>query len=343
MGFTAYNRGMFGRHSCAVLIIAACTVLVWNTSQGQSQKETHATSAEGGAQHAISLAENGNCAQALPLLKKFVRQVTDKELKKRIGLDGIHCAMTHNVPYEALDFLAMLAREFPRDPQALYAATHAYSDLSLHTSQEMAREAPFSYEVHELNAEALELQGKWDEAIVEYRKILDINPLLPGIHARIGRALLAKPQPSSAEVEQAKKNFEQELEIDPRNPTAEYVLGQLASDGHDFPTAIRHFSAATKLDTEFAEAYLGLGTALVASKRFEDALAPLQKYEQLAPDSPTGHYQLALAYTGLGRRDDANREAALQRQTAESLEQVKRKVAEGLERQKSSGADAPPQ
>jgi len=39
------------------------------------------------------------------------------------------------------------------------------------------------------------------------------------------------------------------------------------------------------------------------------------------------------------RKDDANREAALQRQTAESLEQVKRKVAEGLEQQKSP---APP-
>ena len=37
-----------------------------------------------------------------------------------------------------------------------------------------------------------------------------------------------------------------------------------------------------------------------------------------------------------------NREAALQRQTAESLEQVKRRVAEGLEQQKSAGGNADP-
>jgi len=266
----------------------------------------------------------------MPMLKKAIRAVTDREMRKRIGLDGLHCAMTHNTPYDALDFLAVLARDFPRDPDVLYATTHAYSDLSLHASQDLAREAPFSYQVHQLNAEALELQGKWDEAAAEYRKILDMNPLLPGIHARLGRALLTRPQPTPEMVEQAKRNFEQELDIDPRNATAEYVLGQLAQDANDLSAAIRHFTRATKVDTGFAEAYLGLGTALVAAKRFTEAIPHLENYEKLAPDSPSGHYQLALAYAGAGRKEDANRQAALQRETAESLEKVRRRVAEGL-------------
>jgi tetratricopeptide (TPR) repeat protein len=250
--------------------------------------------------------------------------------------------MTHSAPYDSLQFLDVLVREFPGDPEVLYAATHAFSDLSLRTSQDLMHQAPFSFQVHQLNAEALELQGKWDEAATEYRKILDINPLLPGIHARLGRVLLSKPQPSPADVEQAKKNFEQELRADPNNAVAEYVLGDLAQRAGDSPAAIRHLSRATKLDNSFAEAFLGLGSALVSAKRFEEAIAPLEAYEKLAPDSPTGHYQLALAYTGVGRKDDANREAALQRQSAESLEQVKRNVAEGLEQQKSSEPVTPP-
>jgi tetratricopeptide (TPR) repeat protein len=308
----------------------------------QSQKNAGSAAASD-AQRAVNLAESGNCSQALPILKKTIRQATAKELKKRMALDGVQCAMTHNLQYESLDFLAVLAREFPNDPEALYAATHAYSDLSMHASQELARGAPFSYQVHLLNAEALELQGKWDEAATEYRKILDINPLLPGIHARLGRALLSKPQPSPADVEQAKKNFEQELQSDPNNTVAEYVLGDLAARANDSATAIRHFSRATKLDAGFAEAYLGLGSALVSTKRFEEAIPPLEAYEKLAPDSPTGHYQLALAYTGVGRKQDANREAALQRETAASLEQMKRKVAEGLEQQKAPDPGAQPQ
>ena len=292
------------------------------------------------AQKAITLAQSGHCDEALPLLKKSIRQIPNADFRKQAALTGVNCAMTHNAHYDALEFLTVLSRDFPRDPEALYAATHAYSDLSLRASQDLAREAPFSYQVHLLNAEALELQGKWDEAATEYRKILDINPLLPGIHARLGRALLSRQQPPPEIVAQAKKNFEQELDIDPRNATAEYVLGQLAQDANDLPSAIRHFTRATKIDTGFSEAYLGLGTALVSAKRFAEAIPPLESYEKMAPDSPTGHYQLALAYTGVGRKEDANRQAALQRETAESLEKVRRRVAEGLLQQQGQGSQS---
>jgi tetratricopeptide (TPR) repeat protein len=302
-------------------------------SPAQVAKKSSSPGIAGEAEKAAGLAESGHCVQALPLLKKSVRQTTDHDLKKRLGLDGLHCAMTHNAPYDSLDFLAVLIREFPRDPEVLYAATHAFSDLSLHASQDLAREAPFSYQVHQLNAEALELQQKWDEAATEYRRILEINPFLPGIHARLGRALLTKPQPSAESVAQAKKEFEQELEVDPRNASAEYVLGELAKNDNDLSAAIRHYSRATKLDVDFGEAYLGLGTALVSAKRFTEAIPPLETYEKLAADSPTGHYQLALAYNGVGRKDDANREAALQRQSAESLEQVRRRAADALLKQ----------
>jgi tetratricopeptide (TPR) repeat protein len=312
----------------------------------QSAAKSSSPAAGSEAQRAAALAESGHCTEALPLLKKGIRQagssISEKDLRKRLGLDGLRCAMTRNVPYEALDFLAALSRDFPRDPEVLYAATHAYSDLSLRASQDLAHEAPFSFQVHLLNAEALELQGKWDEATVEYHKILEISPMQAGIHARLGRALLSKPQPSPAEVEQAKKNFQEELEIDPRNAVAEYVLGQLAADANDSATAIRHFTRATKLDSGFSEAYLGMGTALNSAKQFAEAIPPLETYEKMAPDSPTGHYQLAVAYAGAGRREDSNREAALQRQSAEALEAVKRKAAVAQEKQNAPDAPAEP-
>jgi tetratricopeptide (TPR) repeat protein len=300
---------------------------------GQTSKTA---SAAGNPQQAINLAESGHCPEALPLLKRAIRQTSDQNLKKRIGLDGLHCAMTRDVPYESLDFLAVLTRDFPHDPDVLYAATHAFSDLSMRTSQDLARDAPFSFQVHELNAEALEIQGKWEEAAAEYRKILDINPMLPGVHARLGRAYLSKPHPSADDAAKAKKAFEEEIEIDPRNAGAEYVLGQLAADSGDSSAAIQHFTKATKLDSNFSEAFLGLGTSLNTAKHFAEAIGPLENYEKMAPDSPTGHYQLAVAYAGAGRKADANREAQLQRQASEALEAVKRKAATALEKQTST-------
>jgi tetratricopeptide (TPR) repeat protein len=317
-------------------VLLLSSLLLIQTALGQTARRSSAPAVGAEVERVIALAESGHCSQALPLLKKFIHQTSDRELKKRMGLDGLHCAMTHNSPFESLAFLSVLSRDFPHDPEVLYASTHAFSDLSLLASQQLAREAPFSFQVHELNAEALELQQKWDEAATEYRRILEINPFLPGIHARLGRALLSKPRPSPEVVAQAKKAFEQELEIDPRNASAEYVLGELAKDDNDLATAIRHFSTATKLDPEFAEAYFGLGSVLTASKQFAEAISPLEAYEKMAPDSPTGHYQLALAYAGAGRKDDANREAQLQRQTAEALESVKRRAATALENQSGS-------
>lgn len=322
------------------LIPGSLSVAVVLSASAQVSSRASSAPQANSAQRAAALAESGQCAEALPLLSKAIHQVTDSDLKKRLGLDGLHCAMTHNAPYASLPFLEVLGRDFPNDPEVLYAATHAYSDLSVNVSNQLMREAPFSYQVHELRAEALESQGKWDEAIAEYRKILEINQLVPGVHARIGRALLSKGPPEPETVAEIKTNFEAELEIDPNNANAEYVLGELALEDKDSATAIRHLTRATKLDSGFSDAFLALGTAYVSARRFADAIPPLETYEKSAPDSPSGHFQLAQAYAGVGRKDDANREAALQRQSAEALEQAKRKIALGV--QGSAKEDAQP-
>jgi hypothetical protein len=44
---------------------------------------------------------------------------------------------------------------------------------------------------------------------------------------------------------------------------------------------------------------------------------------KLQPGNPAGHYQLAMAYSRAGRKEDAKREAALQRETAEKIESQK--------------------
>src|SRR6202011_928554 len=145
-----------------------------------------------------------------------------------------------------------------------------YSDLSTHASQELLAAAPDSYQVHQLNAESLEIQGKWDEAAAEYGKILKQNPHVVGIHFRLGRILLSKPDPDRLLAEQAKREFEQELEIDPTNAGAEYVLGELAGRAQQTPEAIEHFARATRLDAGFVDAYLGLGMALVTNGQYSD-------------------------------------------------------------------------
>jgi tetratricopeptide (TPR) repeat protein len=298
---------------CAKLIafLSLLTCLpFFSTAQAKAGASASPSAA---AERAVSLATAGHCAEAIPELRKAVRNITDSDLKKRAGLAGVRCAMTRNQPYDAVEFLQILRRDFPRDPEVLYQATHAYSDLSTRASQDLLAEAPFSYQVHELGAEAMEVQGRWDDAAAEYRKILEINPTLPGIHYRLGRVLLSKPSPPPELLQEAKLNFEQELKIDPQNAGAEGVLGELALQANQWPDAIDHFTRATKLDSGFAEAYVGLGSSLIAEKRFPEAVPVLETAVKLQPDNPTAHYNLAIALSRTGRKEDADREFAIHR------------------------------
>jgi tetratricopeptide (TPR) repeat protein len=268
------------------------------------------------AERGAQLAESGRCAEALPPLKKSFPQISDKDLKLRIGFDAVRCAMTLNQADLAVDFLRSLHREFPRSPEVLYLTVHIYSNLSTHASQELLAAAPDSYQVHQLNAESLEIQGKWEEAADEYRKILERNAHVVGIHFRLGRLLLSKPDPDRLLAEQAKREFQQELEIDPTNAGAEYVLGELARQAQQTPEAIEHFTRATRLDAGFVDAFLGLGMALVSNKQYSEAISPLETVVKAQPTNPTSHYYLAIAYGRVGRKQDAEKEAALHRQTS---------------------------
>jgi len=284
-----------------------------------SLAQTKAPSADATAsvQKAIVLAKAGRCQDALPVLKKSASHVADKDVKLQGGLAAVRCAMVSDNRDTALAALQWLNRDFPGDPDVLYVSTHVYSDLSTRAAQDLGRLAPRSYQAHELNAESLEMQGKWQEARQEYEVALKENPTAPGIHFHLGRLLLSKPNPDAEAADAAKKEFAEELKIDPSNAGAEYVLGELAREGQDWEQAIAHFSRAAKLDEAFGDAYLGWGQSLISSRKFSEAVPPLESAVKLEPQNPATHYSLATAYSRTGRKQEAEREFAIHRRMTE--------------------------
>ena len=276
------------------------------------------------AQRALDLAKRGHCREALPLLKKATARGTQtpKELKKQVGFAGVRCAMGDANTDTATEFLRELTRDFPRDPEVLFLSVHTYSDLSNIAAQQLATSAPDSTQAHELNAEALEMQGKWNEAEKEYRTILQKDSRAQGIHFLLGRLLLSKPNPPPDMAEQAKQEFLKELEIDPNNAGAEYVLGEIARQAQQWDEAIQHFTRASKLDAGFGDAYLGLGSSLISQKKFGEAVAPLETAVKLEPANPLAHYNLAIAYSRSGRKQDGDKEFAIHRQMVQKGEPV---------------------
>jgi tetratricopeptide (TPR) repeat protein len=297
-------------HTALICALLCGPVAAWSVAQASKKAPT--ADVAPGAERAVSLAQSGHCREALPLLKQARPHVADNDLKRSIGFAGVRCAMLADQPGAAEEFLLFLNREFPHDPEVLYFSVHTYSDLSSRAAADLATTAPKSAQGHELHAETYETQGKWDEAAKEYRLVLEQNPHLPGIHFRLGRLLLSKSNPTPEEVEEAKKEMQLEIEIDPSNPAPEYVLGEMAKQNQEWDDALRHFSRAAKLDAGFGDAFVGWGGALVSLKKFSEAIPPLETAVKLQSGNPAAHYLLAIAYARSGRKEDGDREFAIQ-------------------------------
>lgn len=299
-------------HRTALLILVS---LAGGALTAQTAGKTAPVDPAVSADRALKLVQQGRCKEALPVLQRVMPRLTDKDLRYHAAMGLARCAMAREEIPAALAALMQLKREFPDDPEVLFVTVHYFSQLAMRASQELAAKAPNSFQARRLEAEAFESQGKWDEAAGLYRGILRQNPSEPEVHYRLGQVLLSKAG-ESGPVDEASAEFRKELELEPNNSAAEFVLGELARRAGNWDEAARHFSRASRIDVEFAEAYLALGMTLTSAAKFAEALAPLETYVKMQPEDPLGHYQLALAYGRTGNREGAAREMALQKETA---------------------------
>ena len=277
-------------------------------SKGSAGLESPTAAAERG----ISLGAKGHCKEAMPILKRVIPKLHDKDLLHDSVMARAQCGMATDQRDVVDESFIVLRREFPGDPKVLYITTRYYSELANRTAQDLMQKAPSSPEAETLIAEAFQAQGKWDDATAQFRKILEQNPNQPGIHYQLGRILLSKPLDPTV-TEEATKEFKAELRVNPTSPSAEFMLGDLAWRNEKSDEAIEHFTRAIQFDAGLAEAYLGLGMALNAAAKYSEAIEPLKKYTEMDPTDPAGYYQLATAYARTGNRPEADRLLAVQR------------------------------
>src|SRR6202162_1999724 len=299
----------------AALLVLFISYLWFDSASSAQQAKVPATSGGSSlsAEKAVTLAEQGRCQESISTLKHAMTGQIAAETRKRAGIVGIRCSLTLDDRDSAAEFIRLLSKQFSHDPDVLFVIVHAYSDLSTRTAQDLGRTAPQSLAAHKLNAEALEEQGKWEPAQLEYEEMIRKEPGARGIHFLLGRLLLSRPDAGPDAADRAKQEFLKEVQIDPTNAGAPYILGELARRDQNWDEAISRFSQAAKLNPNFAEAQLGLGSCFVAVKKFEEAIPPLRTAEHLMPRNPEVHHTLATALARSGHKEEAEKEFAIHR------------------------------
>jgi tetratricopeptide (TPR) repeat protein len=255
---------------------------------------------------AMSLSELGRFKEALPGLQKGFRQASDVPLRRMAGLQLLRAHTGLQQDARAVEVALELSRLHPDDPEILYHSGRLFANFAYLQTLKLSRVAPASVWMLQAAGEANESQGLHDAAIRKYRDALALDPHRTGIHFRIGRTLLARARQAGSEAaasgtrEEAMKEFEEELRVDPTNANASYELAELHRKAGELDKARPLFERSVKHYPDFEDARIGLARVLIAEGRPEQALPHLQKAISSSPDNEVSHYQLSVAYGRLG-------------------------------------------
>ena len=257
----------------------------------------------------LCYAELGRNQQAIVILASAFRHPSDKQMGRLIGLDLQRAYEGLQQQDKAMAVADELLKRYPNDPEILFHSSRLYADRAYELMTQLMRVAPSSVWLHYATAEVHASLQRYDLAIGEYRNVLAMEPRMPGIHFRLGRAILQGSKETNA-VEQALHEFELELNLSPDNSDAEYEIGEIYRQRGKFEPALAHFSKAVQHHPDFAQARIGLASTLISQGRSREALGHLLEAVRIEPQNEVAHFRLASVYKVLGDAANQQKEMA---------------------------------
>jgi tetratricopeptide (TPR) repeat protein len=154
--------------------------------------------------------------------------------------------------------------------------------------------------LHLLFGDAYRNATLYDDAIREFQRALALDPKVPNGHYFLGLTYLM--QNEWVLTLEARRQFLEQLRVDPRNFYANYLLGYMAFSSNQSQEADRYLGEAARLNPSSSEAWLYLGLNAYRRKENQRAEQLFRKAIALAEHSGVGaHTDIRKAYTSLGR------------------------------------------
>jgi len=165
------------------------------------------------------------------------------------------------------------------------------------------REAPNDAARHALLGTVFEANVLWAAAQTCYRNALQLEP-----DHKLARYHLAIVTEKLGDAPAALELYRETTERHPDFAPAFHRLGDLLLESGELDRASKAFEQVTKLEPQSIAGYVGLTNVKLRARDFHGAVELIEDALVLQPKARQPHYQLGLAYRGLGRLDEAERE-----------------------------------
>jgi tetratricopeptide (TPR) repeat protein len=260
---------------------------------------------------------------ARTLLEKTFPKLQEKPLRMQVGMElaGLYDQQGDLAATAAV--MRSLVELDPDNADVLFMAQRVYSELADETLNKLAVVAPGSARMQQVIAERLINEGDVSGAVEHYRKALEIDARLPGVHYELAEAVLeASPSDAQAQAE-AKREVDSAGTMEGDSAKIQCLLGRIALLQSDKDQAFAHYSRAYQLNPADVDAQMGLAKVLVIMEKPQEAMKYLRMAVQADPLNGEAHYRLATAYRKAGRTDEATKELRLFQEIKETKERVK--------------------
>ena len=239
---------------------------------------------------------------------------TNGNYRKAIQLLGISNYLLGHYR-EAIPYLEKTNRLIPDSDEITYALGTCYiqtrdSDKSRETFARMYNVKPSSAAAYLLNAQMMVRQQFEELAEPELKKALELDPKLPQVNFLLGEMAIYH-----AEIDRGIALLRTEIEINPAFALAYYWLGEAYSRQLKWDEAIAPLQKSIWLNPYFSGPYIVLGKVYLKKEELPNAESMLRRAIQMDPNNFSAHHLLAQVLQRANRPEEAKREF----ETAEKL------------------------
>lgn len=236
-----------------------------------------------------------------------------KEYRQGVQMLGLsHYMLGH--AREAIPYLEQLNRWTPEGLEITYALGVCYvqvreTDKARATFARMFKIPPDSASAYLVNAQMMIRQQMEELAEKELQKALELDPRLPQANFLLGELAIYH-----AQIDRGVELLQKEIALNPAFGMAYYRLGEAYTRQLKWDEAIPPLQKSIWLNPYFSGPYIVLGKAYLKKADLPNAETMLRRALQMDPNNYSGHHLLAQVLQQANRTEEARREFALAEQ-----------------------------